>query len=669
MRFLRRGAHLARFQLEQFIVRGTLSRLIVIAVAMILIAVVAGLVAYAVLPRADYADRGAAIWWAFLRLTDSGYLGDDQGLWLRVVSTTLTVAGVVLFVGALIATMTQWLNDTIDTLEAGYTPIAKNDHVLILGWNNRTAEMIEQLVTAQGRVARFLKARGASRLTIVVLAERVTPALTAELRDVLGSRYDRRQIILRSGSALRAEHLKRVDYAHAAAIMLPAREFEATGAPDERTIKTLMSAAAARRDVAAADLPLVVAELFDADLLATARAAYPGPAEIVGTAEIIARLIVQNTRHPGLSAVYNELLADHDRNEANAIFVREPEAGQIGASLSALGPCYDRAVLMGLTRGERFIALYDTAEPEVRAGDTLAFIARRFADCAPDRAPATVHTERLSSPPGAIAQAAVRRVLVLGWNQKLPSLLAEFAAHRNEDITIDICSLLPRIERESLLARRGIDTAHLAVTHYEFDVTSFAQLSRLALAGYDTVILVASDWLGSAEAADARLLLSDLVVKRALSAVGAAPALIVETMDEDNVTLFEDPRAECLVSPVIQSNLLSQIALRRELHWVIDDIFGAHGAEIGLRTPDISSTSPVAASFAELAVDCAARGEILLGLLEDTVRGWEARLNPLDRSMAHRLDSGLRLVVLASKPALAAEIDQHPDDDQPHEAQ
>ena len=668
MKYLRRAAELGRFQLEQFIVRGTLSRLIVIALAMVLIAVVAGLIAYAVLPRADYADRGAAMWWAFLRLTDSGYLGDDQGVWLRAISTTLTVLGVVLFVGALIATMTQWLDDTIETLEAGYTPIAKNDHLLILGWNNRTAEMVEQLISAEGRVARFLRARGAKRLTVVVLAQKVSPALTAELRDVLGRRYRRRQIILRSGSPLRTEHLKRVDYAHAGAIVLPAAEFDAGGAPDERTIKTLMNAAAASDDVPAAELPLIVAEIFDADLLETARQAYPGPAEIVGTAEIIARLLVQNTRYPGLAAVYNELLAGHDRPEANRLFVPEPAAEHIGRPAAELAGCYPQAVLIGIARGGRFHALYADEGLTVAEGDRVALIARGYADCEAAGAPARLAERDGSATLAAPAVPPRRRVLVLGWNQKLPSLLEEFDSLTGEHVAIDVCSSLPVAEREALLAQRGIEIRHISLTHHEFVVTSYAHLSRLALAEYDTVILVASDWLGSAEAADARLLLSDLVVKRALSAVGAAPTLIVETMDEDNLSLFEDPQAECLVSPVIQSNLLTQVALRRELHWVIEDIFGAHGAEVALRPALAAGAPPYEASFDELAARMAAAGEILLGLLHDSPSGWQAELNAVDRTTPRRLTAADRLVVILSEPALAPEIDQHDGHQRDHHA-
>lgn len=645
MSLLRRLRQIVQFRVEQLLLRSTASRLAVIALAMVLIALGAGLLVFVAAPAKTYPDAGSAVWWAFLRLTDSGYLGDDQGVLLRTVATVLTVLGVVLFVGALIATMTQWLNETIAKLEAGYTPIAQNDHILILGWNNRTGEMIEQLVESDGRVRRFLRARRIWSLRIVVLAERVTPALAAELKDRLGRGYSSRRITLRSGSALRADHLKRVDYRHAGAIMLPAREFDAEGVPDERTIKTLMSAATSSDEIEPADLPLVVAELFDADLLETARGAYPGPAEFIGTPQIIARLLAQNARLRGLSGVYNELLASIGDDQANQIFVRSAE-DLAGERLDDLAACYDHAILLGVARDGDFSALYADPEQVVAEHDRLAFIARRYEHCAPDRSPQPA--EAISHPIEAAVEEGriARRVLVLGWNQKLVSLLAEFDRHSGEDATVDVFSLVPIAEREAILARRGLVLQHAVVNQVELDITSYTQLAGRDLASYDTVILVASDWLGSAEAADARLLSGYLVVRRALSAAGADPALIVETMAEDNAPLFAGGQAECLVSPVIQSSLLTQVALRRELHWVVEDMFGPKGAELAFRPVPRSVLGQPPASFAELAARCGAAGEILLGIMRITPGGRAARLNPPHKHEALELGREDQLIVL-----------------------
>ena len=114
-----------------------------------------------------------AIWWSFLRLSDPGYLGDDEGAALRVISTVVTVLGYVVFMGSLVAIMTQWLNDTLSRFEQGLSTISMQGHVVILGWTNRTPEIVRQLLAAEGRLRRFLEAHHQRRLRIVVVADEV----------------------------------------------------------------------------------------------------------------------------------------------------------------------------------------------------------------------------------------------------------------------------------------------------------------------------------------------------------------------------------------------------------------------------------------------------------------------------------------------------------------
>ena len=156
---LRRLLNRLKFELERFVVRSPLHRLLFIALLIGAVSLGAGLLAHRT--GGPFASTGDAVWWAFLRLTDPGYLGDDQGAVLRTISTVVTVVGYVLFLGALIAIMTQWLNATMQQLESGLTPIAANDHVLILGYSSRTAAIVRELLVSEGRVERFLQARGA----------------------------------------------------------------------------------------------------------------------------------------------------------------------------------------------------------------------------------------------------------------------------------------------------------------------------------------------------------------------------------------------------------------------------------------------------------------------------------------------------------------------------
>ena len=199
-----------KFVVERLLLRGALYRLGVIIAVIAGVAVGGGLVVY--LCTDQFQHPGQAVWWAFLRLTDPGYLGDDEGLLVRTVSTVVTVTGYVLFLGALIAIMTQWLDQTIERLQLGLTPIAENDHVLVLGWTSRTLELLRELMLSQERVERFLRVLGARRLNVAVLAKTVDEALVQQLRQRLGPYWKRESIILRSGSPLRMEHLLRADF-------------------------------------------------------------------------------------------------------------------------------------------------------------------------------------------------------------------------------------------------------------------------------------------------------------------------------------------------------------------------------------------------------------------------------------------------------------------------
>ncbi|UCE87756.1 MAG: hypothetical protein JSU66_08635, partial [Deltaproteobacteria bacterium] len=111
---VRRGFNLwnrVQFEIQRILLRGARYRLLLAALLVLTVSVVAGAVIGIV--DTGLSDPREAIWWAFLRLTDPGYLGDDEGIARRSISTVVTVLGYLLFLGLLIAILTQWLNQLI----------------------------------------------------------------------------------------------------------------------------------------------------------------------------------------------------------------------------------------------------------------------------------------------------------------------------------------------------------------------------------------------------------------------------------------------------------------------------------------------------------------------------------------------------------------------------
>ncbi|HET6702971.1 MAG TPA: hypothetical protein VFH14_14250 [Gemmatimonadaceae bacterium] len=597
-----------KFEIERLILRGPVSRLLVIALAIVLISLGAGWIVFEL--TGGFPRLAEAVWWAFLRLTDPGYLGDDEGNVLRVVSTVVTILGYVLFLGALIAIMTQWLNATLNRLQQGLTPIAQNDHIVILGWTNRTATIIEELLLSEERVRRFLRTHHTRKLRMAVLIEDLRPEVVQELRERLGPLWDYRKIIFRSGTPLRLDHLDRVDFSNAAAILLPFPDFARDNAfaRDERTIKILLSIDSAARQKKRGDMPQVVVEVLDGRNVSLARRAYSGPLQILASDLLVSRLIAQNIRHAGLSGVFSELLT---HSEGNEIYIRD--AGAVaGAAAGQLRDAFADAAFLGLLRKGDSPRLNPAHDERIEAGDRLILMARTYAQTAPSRAlPAARAVVRAAANP--LTSKPLRRVLLLGWNHKVPALVAELGTYRGEAFEIDLVSLVSTTERETLFHRYGVDGSAQRVRHLEADFTSMTDLAALEPARYDNIVILASEWKESEVESDARTILGFLMLEELLSTADAHPEVLVELMDHENVPLLRG-RADVLISPLLLSHMLTQVALRPDLRQVFDEMFGPGGAEIFLRPALDVARAGERLTFRELADRVHGGGETALGV-------------------------------------------------------
>jgi hypothetical protein len=636
-----RGLDRIRFALELLVLRGLGYRLLLAASIVIAVAVIAG--GLAALLDVGSSELGENVWWAFLRLTDPGYLGDDEGIARRAISTVVTVLGYLLFLGLLIAILTQWLNGLISKLESGVTPVALSDHVIILGWTHRTPTIVADLLNTGARAQRFLASHGADDLRIVILAERVDEALLGELRERLGELWSDRHVFLRSGTPLRVDHLERVAFRDAAVLILPGADFgeQKPEAIDAQTVKTLM-AVSEHAAATGADPPLAVAELYDGRRALVARQAYAGQSEILAADNVISRLIAQSVRQRGLCHVFSELLT---LNAGNALYVRQLE-GQVGKMFSDLCGAFSKAILLGTVRsGEGWPALNPDPKTALEEEDLFVFIARSFDDCVPDVTPSISASAASAAPMRPDCEG--RRVLILGWSRKVPALLEEFEYYGGNAFEIDVVSSTPVATRERALKRHGASLTRIRVRPIEAGYTSPGVLEGLEPQHYDNIILLASEQLAGEGQADATTVFAYLMLRGLLPEEGPRPQLFVELLEDENEFLFERENEDEIVSPTLVSYLLSQVSLRRELAAVIAELSRTWGAQIVLQPAREYLEKRESVRFADLERAAAARGEIALGLRRAEGPDAELALNP-DRDTAWTLAPGDEVVVLGS---------------------
>ncbi len=648
------------FWIEQVMVRSALSRFLVMLILIALVTLVAGFLVHPLIP--GFESTGDAVWWVFEHIVVPEYVDDDGDVTKRAVATVLIILGSILFAGAIIAILVQWWETTMERLELGLTPVALDAHFVLLGWSSRTLAMLEEIMVSQTRVERFLRERGARRLRVALLVERADAGRRQEIKQQLGEHWNPRQIVLRSGSSLRLEDLGRVDFKHAGAILIPAADTTTSSNldADSRTSKTLMTLAAELEETLPEEAPLIVAEIQETQYIETLRALYPGPMEIIAGDEVINRLMVQSVRHPGLSHVYAEFLSD---SSGSHIYVRkEPQLA--GVSMQALAQAFPKGILLGVVRpqGDGFQALLNPPnDMTLGAGDRVAVLAASYDDAAPSTTVRPIAELSEWEAPEA-EMPGERRVLILGWNHRVPALMGEFASYPRERFFIDIVSQVTASKREKRIAVEEFPKSRLEIRQLEFDYTVPAFLESVDPAAYDNVVLVTSERLKPGSESDARVILGYLLLREIVGKEKGRPPVLVELSDPSNAELFEKRSGEILLSSLIVSRMLARVALRRELRVVFDELFSSGGCEILFRRigeygsagsirqqNDLASTNGER-TFADLERAADAQGEIAIGVRRSgqgrTPHGG-VELNP-KRDETMRLSDGDELIVLAA---------------------
>ena len=241
----------------------------------------------------EFPSPGAATWWAILRISDPGYLADDDSSGrLALLSGLLSLTGSAFLAGGVAAVMTQWLTAKLSALAEGTSIVPFQNHVVVVGWCDRTPHIIEQLLVDDP----------GARIVVLseLLPEDVRAALSVSLTEV-----QVRRVVPRSGSPRRAKELSRAALTRAAHIILPVLNPSEDGSNND-SAKRLREIAAVRACLDDNDDKLVsetskisiVVELADRQLTDFARALLPQAQYIQGDRIVADALISVLAKEP-----------------------------------------------------------------------------------------------------------------------------------------------------------------------------------------------------------------------------------------------------------------------------------------------------------------------------------------------------------------------------------
>ena len=307
----------------------------------------------------------------------------------------------------------------------------------------------------------------------------------------------------------------------------------------------------------------MVAELLDHRQRVAARRAYPGPLETVNSQSMVASLMGQTIRHPGLSHVIAGLLAYGDGSE---IYVRDAPT-LVGQRFGDLAEAFPAALLLGVVRtegkGSRSM-LNPSDDLRLREGDRLVLVAEDHAATTPPAQYTPRRPDHGQGVPAAPELKRHRKVLILGWNETVPDLIAELERYGSERFEVTVGSMTPIAKRNLHLDEHDCAVHRIALRHVELDYTIPGRIERLDPASYDNIVFVASDRIESFET-DARTIVGHLLLRELVPpASEGGPEVLVELAESENLESFTAGGSEILVPSLVLSHIMAQIALPPE---------------------------------------------------------------------------------------------------------
>ena len=582
-----------RYQFDKSMAGGTIALigwLGLVSLAMILAAALILVISGIAPEGGSPLDILEAVWEAGMRAMDAGTVGGDTGWPFRIVMLMVTLGGLFV-VSALIGVLNSGLEARLDQLRKGRSLVLEQDHTIIYNWSPSIFDIISELVIAN-------ESRKRPRIVIMSDMDKVEmeDEIAAKVPDLKNTR-----VICRSGDPTDLYDIGIVNPQTCRSIIVVSPEEDDDA--DSRVIKTIL--ALVNDPNRRAEPYQIAAEIREEGNAEIARVVGGSEVQLVLADDLIARIVVQSTRQPGLSAVFTELL-DFDGCEIYALPQPELTGKTFGEAILA----YESCALIGLCGEDGVVALNPPMETPITAGMQAILIAEDDDKIALAPRPAG----SAAKPPRLKKAAAPRpeRTLLLGWNRRGPIIADELSRYVAPGSVLTIAADTPEIELD--IAGIKLSRDNLEIDLQRIDTSRAAAIAALDPARYDSILVLGYSDHMAPQAADTRTLVTLLHLRGLGEKEIGEMSVVSEMIDVRNRALAEVTRVnDFVVSNKLVSLMLAQASENEHLEAIFQDLLDEDGSEICLRPAEHYIALGEAVDFYEITEACRARSEVAIG--------------------------------------------------------
>ncbi|MCX5205653.1 NAD-binding protein [Streptomyces sp. NBC_00237] len=534
----------------------------------------------------------------------------SQGDLSNVLPLVVLALGGIFIVSTLVGLLTSGMNNRIHQLRKGRSMVVEKDHTVILGWTEHVFTIIFELAKVQV---------GGRRPVVVILADKDKTEMEDSLRDKLGDL--RVKVVCRTGRRTDTGDLRLVNPSEARAVIVLSLP-EASAHADADKLKCLL---AITHRTLRGDRPVrVIVTVQSSRNLAIARLAGGESTLVIDGDGIIARLLVQAARQPGLTSVFQEIT----RGEGGGIHAQQgAEPALTGATYRQALDAYPRAAVMGILPADRPAVLNPPMDTVLTADDGLILIASTSADLRTTPPTVTVDSTAIQTHPA--SPPPTERLLLIGWSRRGTDVLGQLDTYAPPGSEVHVLS-----DHEQALACAEELTERLlniSVTVQIGDTLDPLTIESARPGTYDHVLVLCDD-ARSADLSDARVLATLLHLRDIATRENEGYSIVSEMRDEQARKLAEVSQADdVIISDKLVGLLAARLASDPTLRCAYYDLLSATGATVHLRPAGDYVEPGRTVNFATVVEAAALRGETAIGYRlvgRAAEHGHGVRINP-----------------------------------------
>ncbi len=595
------------------------------------------------------------LWITLMEIVDPGSIEEEGNfpIIFKALGLITMLSGVVIF-SMLIAFITARLENTLYQFRQGHSRVMERGHTVILGWNERIFDLLEEFIT-EGQTRR--------RNRIVILSEREKTTMDEELLRQIPS-PPKTRIITRSGNPGSGKALEQISLAKARRVVILSRcsQNDSTTAKelaDTRTLKTIMAVnrrydqgRAARkqtpppkkepRSAPGPTLP-VIAEIHQEEKRALVRELSYSAVEpiVIDFWKYLGRLMIQTSLNTGLEQVYEEILSFR----GSEFYFTDRYPG--GIPFGELLRHYRTGIPCGILSRDGRVDLVPAPSriPDKTQGDKLLLLAQNRTSAQFSESP--LFQPQASQPAAAptARQAPYGRqdILIIGWHNAAPILLEEYPDYIPAQSRITFLLNQPSRETQDQIRHwKKASAGRMEISILTGDPLSSQDLAQASPFTRDSIIILArNEGELNSEKIDGETLVTLLLlreIRKNQGDPGVPTTIITQLLNSENEDLIRETKVDdFLISNRMMTMMTAQMAVNPQNRLLFEELFQESGREIYLKPLSLylppAPAKPAVPSFLDLAESALRREEVCLGYMNRRERhnpaaNYGIRLNP-----------------------------------------